>query len=519
GSKREEGVPALRENAPPTSRGRYCAGPLDAPFQHRENGFDDYQKQVLLPHKMSQFGPALTKGDLNGDGWEDFMIGGGMGQAGAVYLQQAEGFVPMPQPILEEDRVFEDLDAELFDADGDGDLDLYVVSGGNALKPNSGLYQDRLYINDGKGNLSRNIEALPSCYDSGSCVRPADIDQDGDLDLFVGGRHLPWSYPEPANSRILLNEGGRFRDVTESWAPDFLPLGLVTDAQWTDYNQDGLLDLMIVGEWMPITLFEQQADQRFTKVAVDGLDQTNGWWYSLLAQDLDGDGKDEYVAGNLGQNYKYQSSETEPFEVFYNDFDNNGTKDIVLSYYNFGEKFPLRGRSCSSQQVPMLKKKFPTYDLFADSDLESIYGERKLNTSLQYQAETFASVCLQPKADGGFAVRPLPNEAQVSSINVSLAEDFDQDGQLELLIAGNLYTSEVETPRNDAGVGLLMKGNLAEGWQVMPSKESGVMLPYDVKDMVSLNRPDGSRWIVVACNDDQLRLLATRAPNRSQNGK
>ncbi len=497
---------------------------LNLDFVHQENDFDDYEKQVLLPHKMSQFGPALAKGDINQDGLEDFFIGGAKGQSGQVFVQKSDGFHPLIQEGFTRDKGFEDVDAALFDVEGDGDLDLYVVSGGNASAPQSAIYQDRIYLNDGRGNFTRNVTTLPKFLESGSCVRPKDIDGDGDIDLFVGGRHVPWAYPMPSTSRILLNEGGVFQDITQKWAKELIKIGMVTDAQWTDANGDGLFDLMIVGEWMPITLLEQGANHKFREVSSDyGLEGTEGWWYSLTAEDMDGDGVEEYLAGNLGLNYKYQSSVEEPFEVFYNDFDQNGSKDIVLSYYNFGEKFPLRGRSCSSEQVPMLRVKFPSYDIFAQSDLETVYGEDMLGQSLNYRANTFASMFIHQVKGEKFTLSVLPNEAQISSINTALAEDFDQDGVKDWLIAGNLFTSEVETPRNDANVGLFLRGKGGQGFEAISPAQSGLMLPYDVKKMVSVKRADGTTLLVVACNNDQMKLVGVGGkvdgPQPTQDGR
>ncbi|MGB3780254.1 MAG: VCBS repeat-containing protein [Tunicatimonas sp.] len=453
-------------------------------FRHQENEYDDFAKQVLLPHKLSRFGPALAVADVNGDGRDDCFVGGAADQAGQLFFQDAQGEWK-PAAALSEDAQSEDVDAAFLDVDSDGDADLYVVSGGNAWPDQDEAYQDRLYLNDGQGNFSRAANRLPSLTESGSCVRPFDFDGDGDPDLLVGGRHRPGQYPAPTTTRLLRNQNGTFEDVTEALAPDLLNLGMVTDAVWTDVDQDQRTDLVLVGEWMPITLLRYDGTSFGEATERLGLDDTRGWWFSVESADVDNDGDLDLVAGNLGLNYKYHASPEAPFEVHYDDFDNSGTKDIVLSYYNFGEQFPLRGRSCSSQQVPLIGKKFATYERFAAANLVDVYGVENLQSALHYQATTFASTYLENRGDGSFVSHPLPNEAQVSSINDILVKDFDQDGHQDLLVAGNLYTSEVETPRNDAGMGLLLRGDGHGRFQPVAAQQSGILLPYDVKKLAT----------------------------------
>lgn len=477
-------------------------------IKHEENDFDDYEKQVLLPHKMSQFGPALAVGDWNGDGLEDVFVGGAAGQAGQLLLQQSDArFTPLSTAILNSDASYEDIDAVFLDVEQDGDLDLYVVSGGNAHPPQNQWYQDRLYINTG-GQLERG--ELPVFRESGAAVRPYDYDGDGDLDLLIGGRHQPWSYPSPSISRLLENENGRYKDVTSAKAPGLAFVGMVTDAVWTDLDGDQDIDFVLVGEWMPITFFENTG-QAFEK-REDYFPNSTGWWYSIEAADMDGDQDIDLVAGNLGLNYKYKASADEPFEVHYHDFDNNGSKDIVLSYYNFGEQYPLRGRSCSSEQVPTLKKKFPTYDIFASADMKTVYGNDQLDAALHYSAQTFASTYFSNEGQGNFKATPLPAAAQRSSINDFVVRDFNRDGHQDLLLAGNLFAAEVETPRNDAGIGLLLQGDGKGNWQSVPSDRSGINLPYDVKQIRAI--PINNQFhVLFGCNNAPLKILQLQNEN------
>ncbi|WP_020528986.1 VCBS repeat-containing protein [Flexithrix dorotheae] len=476
-------------------------------FKHVENEFDDYTMQVLLPHKMSGLGPCLAKGDVNNDGLEDFYAGGSTGNERALFIQKPDGtFIKQASPALSGDKFYEDLGATFFDADGDKDLDLYVVSGGNEFEPQSEMYQDRLYLNDGKGNFETSKDLIPEMRTSGSKVRAADFDKDGDLDLFVAGRHIPWAYPEPASSTLLLNENGKFVDVTQQMAKDLINIGMVNDGKWMDFNGDGLLDLVLAGEWMPITFLENKGSEFVDVTATLGLQDKTGWWFGLEAADIDNDGDMDLVAGNLGLNYKYKASDQEPFEVYYNDFDKNGKKDIVLAYYNFGTLYPLRGKSCSSEQVPMLNTKFKTYDMFASSELSDIYGNKNLDKSLHYEANTFASAYIENLGDGKFEFHALPVEAQFSVGNDIIIEDFDHDKKLDILIAGNLYDAEVETARNDAGYGVFLKGNGKGDFKSIHPEKSGFFTPYDVKSLEVIESNSG-KIIIVGSNNDYLQAF------------
>lgn len=471
---------------------------------HRENQHDDFAVETLLPHRMSTLGPSLAAGDVNGDKREDFYVGGAIGQAGELFIQQPNGtFKAGSKKAWYADANQEDMGAVFFDADNDKDLDLYVVSGGNEHEDGSLAQTDRLYLNDGKGNFKRSGN-IPVIRNSGSCVTAADFDQDGDQDLFVGGRQMPGKYPFPTSSYILQNNGsGVFTDISADVAPMLENLGMVTQALWTDFNADGQLDLLIAGEWMPLT-FMQNEGGLFTDVTAKmGMENTTGWWNSLAAADMDGDGDTDYIAGNLGLNIKYKASEEEPFSVFANDFDDNGVLDIVLSYYNEGTCFPLRGRQCSSDQMPFIKKKFPSYNAFAEATLEDVYGE-ELEESLNYHAKQFASVYLE-NDNGQFTLKKLPPQAQISSIYAIIPFDFDRDGNKDLLIAGNNYNREVETTRSDASIGLYMRGDGQGGFKPVNVLASGFSALTDVKDAVIVKQANGAPMVVTCSNNGPIQ--------------
>lgn len=473
------------------------------PFVHKENAFDDYHAQILLPHRLSRIGPKISTGDVNKDGLEDFFVGGAKGQSGALYIQQATGgFALSSQPALDSDKGYEDLGSLFFDADGDSDLDLYVVSGGSE-SPEGAAYQDRLYINDGKGKLQKS-SLIPKTVSSGSVVSAIDFDDDGDLDLFRGGRLIPDKYPFAPKSYLFENQGkGKFVDVTEIKAPALKDIGMVCAALWIDLDQDKNPELILAGEWMGIQVLKWNAGVlEKQNPETYGLTNTEGWWNSLTAADLDGDGDLDVIGGNLGLNYKFHASNEKPFEIYCSDFDDNGTYDIVLAKYNGDIKVPVRGKQCSQEQMPFIEKKFPSYNAFADAKLEDIYGEG-LGKGIQLKAKLFESVLLTN--DGGkFKISKLPAMAQFSTVQASLCTDVNKDGRPEIIVSGNFLNAEVETTRADAGVGCVMVQE-NNTWRALSVRESGLFLPYDVKDMKMI-KGSGVNYLLVSSNNEALRL-------------
>ncbi|TWI79199.1 VCBS repeat protein [Lacibacter cauensis] len=479
---------------------------LATPFLHTENKINEYADQVLLPHEFSRSGPFIATGDVNADGQEDFYVGAAKNQAGKLYLQQNGKFINKVIPAFEADQQYEDMGTAFLDADADGDLDLYVVSGGSEFNEGSAMYQDRLYLNDGKGNFSKGM--LPATVSSGSCVAVFDMDGDGDLDVFRGGEVVAHQYPYAPQSYLLVNDKGKFTDRTNEIAPELRKAGMVKSAVWADLNADKKAELILTGEWMPVKIFEYASGKMKDVSAAYGLQNTEGWWNRIIADDIDGDGDQDLVAGNIGENYKFQASTAKPFEVFAKDFDANGTNDIFLAKHLSDKMVPIRGRECTSQQCPMILQKFPTYLSFAESDLSGILGEDEMKTALHYKAHLFSTV-LFVNEKGKFVTKKLPMEAQLSTVNGIIVKDFDGDGKKDILIAGNKFDVEVETTPADASPGAFLKGMGNNEFKSYKPGQSGFFVPYNVKDIQPIKTNSGYA-VLVSSNNDRLRVFESR---------
>lgn len=480
-------------------------GKINSTFKHKELPYNDYKSQVLLPHKFSQLGPFMSKGDVDGDGLQDVFIGGARGQSGVILKQNKDGsFSEKSIAALSDDKAYEDLGSDLQDYDGDGDLDLFVVSGGNEFPAKSPMYVDRLYLNNGKGNFSRKVDLFQN-VSSGMSISSCDFDKDGDMDVFIGGRIFPEHYPYPTPNVLLVNDGkANFTEVAYAQGQGLNITGMVTSSVWSDIDLDGDDDLILVGEWMPITIFENDNGVLRNATAKWGLEQTSGWWNKIIATDYDNDGDDDYVIGNLGLNHKFKATPEEPFKVYSGDYDSNGSVDIVLAKYYEGKEVPVRGKECSSEQMPFVDQKFPTFASFASASVQDIIGTGG-QMRVNLEAKMFESIVMEKTAQG-FELYPLPRVAQVSPINGIISTDVNGDGLKDLIIAGNMYQTEAETTRADASIGLVLLQK-DYGFEAMRVEDSGFFVPGDAKDLIMVEQ--GKRKSFFVSENDNIPLLFT----------
>jgi len=471
---------------------------LGIDFEHEENQFNDYSLQLLLPQKQSTKGTGVVTADVNGDGLDDFFVGNSQNESAALFVQQNDGkFTRSNQNLWRSEAKYEDANALFFDADGDGDQDLFVVSAGYNLDKNSKLLQDRLYTNDGKGNFSKSASALPQMLTSGKAVVAGDYDKDGDLDLFVGGNVIPSEYPKPPRSYLLKNDGGKFTDATSANS-SLAEIGMISEALFTDYDNDDDLDLLVVGEWMKPTIFNNNNGSFAKAENLSGFDKTEGWWFSATAGDFDGDGDEDYFFGNIGKNNKFQPKKDKPIYIYGKDFDENGSYDIALSKINDGKLVPVRGKECSSEQNPYLLDKIATYKEFAQLEFKDIYGEDKLKDAFRLTAHMFETVYAENKGNGTFEITKLQNTTQTGPTMSLVSTDVNKDGNLDVIGVGAIYDAEVETIRYDSNYGYVLLGDGSGNFSV--SHDHDPFIDSDSKDIETITINGVDCFVVVSNN-------------------
>ena len=487
------------------------------PYVHRENEFVDFDREPLIPKLLSTEGPMMAVADVNGDGLDDMFIGGAKGQAGRLLIQQPDGrFVSTNEKLFEADAGSEDIGAVFFDADGDGHPDLYVVSGGSEFSDMAPALQDRLYLNDGRGNFRKAVGSLPDEAVSGSRVVAADYDGDGDLDLFVGGRVVPWHYGVDPRSMLLQNDGhGHFTDVTARLAPDLEHVGMVTDAVWRDVDGDGRLDLVVVGEWMPITIFHNAGGGKLVRLKTLGLEHSEGWWNRIVAGDFSGKGRVDFIVGNLGLNTRLHASDAEPATMYVKDFDGNGVSEQIVSVYNHGKSYPIAMRDELLSALPFLKPRYTRYADYAGQTVTDIFTPAELAGATFKQVHTFATALARNNGDGSFTLASLPPEAQLAPVYGILAQDLDGNGKPDLLLAGNFDGVQPSIGRMSASYGLVLRGDGKGQFTAVRATPSGFVVHGQARDIQRVRTRRGDLYVVTRNNDRALVFRGTHQPRRS----
>lgn len=471
-------------------------------YLHKENQFVEFNREFLLPHMISTEGPALAVADINHDGLEDVFIGAARNSHSAVFLQQANGkFIQTKQPALFIDSIYEDVDARFADINNDGNVDLIVASGGNEYYGEDEHLLPRIYLNDGKGNFTKLKDALPNIYTTQSCIVPCDFNNDGFMDLFIGGRAVPWEYGKTPNSYLLLNNGkGKFTDVTQTYCKELATAGMVTQALWFDIDKDGDKDLLVCYEWGGITAYINNKNSFSKKELTD----KKGWWNFILPVDINNDGQVDLIAGNLGLNSRLHASAKEPVKLYCNDFDDNGKREQILTYFLNGKEIPFANKDELQKQLPSIKKKFLYAADFAKASLNEIFSPEKLKNAQTLTADYFANSVLINKGNLNFSTEPLPWEAQLSPYRDAVIADVNNDNLPDILLVGNYYDNNIQMGRYDAGFGtvLINKGNgklevsLINGLQI--KGQARHILPLKIKNQ---------KAFVIAKNNDSAMII------------
>jgi hypothetical protein len=500
---------------------------LGANFIHQETDFVDFNIQKLLPHKFSEYGPAIASGDMDGNTLDDIVLGGSSNNSATILYQQKNGKFQQKKLLNEKqlkDKNFDDTGILLFDADGDNDLDIYSAAGGFESEANSSVYKDHFYENDGKGNFIEKADAIPSIFTSKFCVRAADIDKDGDLDLFIAGRVAPWLYPMPVSSYLLRNDSKpgkiKFTDITKEFATDLIDIGLVCDAVFTDFNNDGWTDLILAGEWMPVT-FLQNIKGKFKNFTENtGLKGHTGWWNSITAGDFDNDLDIDYIVGNLGQNSFFKASPEYPVSVYASDFDNNGSYDAFPTLYlpisltdTTKKEYPAHTRDDAIKQMLKIRTLFTNYKSYANSTIQDIFSAEILKKALIVRANYLNSVFIRNEGNGHFSIKSLPAQAQLSALNGMLTDDFDSDGNLDVLINTNDWSTEVLVGRYDALNGLLLKGDGKGGFTPKSIVESGIFISGNGRGIAKLIGSENKYLVAASQNRGALKIYKLNVEN------
>lgn len=493
---------------------------LGITYKQQEIDYIDFNVQRLLPHKFSEYGPALAAGDLNGDGTDDLIIGGSYGYSAKIFYQQKDGRFDSADLVPNASRISktsEDIGIALFDADKDGDNDLYIVSGGYENPANTFHYRDNFFLNNGKGNFTLDTTVFPINYTSKSCVKACDYDKDGDLDLFIGGRVEPWKYPKPVSSFIYRNDTKngvvKFTDVTGVVAPVLKDFGLVCDALWTDFDNDGWFDLLIAADWKSVQFFKNEKGILKDVTAATGIDNKSGWWSSIAAGDFDNDGDMDYLVGNLGENSFLNANDQYPVSVYGKDFNNNGTiwqcipSKFIVDKNGVKRNYPVDGRDEIVDHLPFIKKKFLTYKEFAEATIDQLFTPEQIKGALKYSATWFKNSFIRNDGKGSFTIIALPVTAQLSCVNGIVVEDFDSDGNLDICLNTNDYGTIPSLGRYDALNGLVLKGDGKGNFESLSLLQSGIYIPGNGRALCMLAGANNSPIIAASQNRGDLKLF------------